>query len=113
MARYVALIDGEAGAYGVKCLPHFAMGMVALVVVGNLPPANLDAVTAAKVPPKAKARFEPLFAQAIAAQAPQAEALVLQGALATAKTQTVVSRLAHAPLMCRLPDGLCGCLGSR
>ncbi|PIF27310.1 acyl-CoA dehydrogenase [Acidovorax sp. 56] len=33
-------------------------------------------------------------AQAIAAQAPQAEALVLQGALATAKTQTVVSRLA-------------------
>lgn len=56
------------GAYGVKCLPHFAMGMVALVVVGDLPPANLDAVTAAKVPPKAKARFEPLFAQAAAAQ---------------------------------------------
>lgn len=56
------------GAYGVKCLPHFAMGMIALVVVGDLPPANLDAVTAAKVPPKAKARFEPLFAQAVAAQ---------------------------------------------
>lgn len=56
------------GAYGVKCLPHFAMGMIALVVVGDTPPANLDAVKAIKVPGKAAERFKPLFDQAAAAQ---------------------------------------------
>lgn len=56
------------GAYGIKCLPHFAMGMVALVVVGDQPPANLDAVKAFKLPKKAAERFAPLFDQAAAAQ---------------------------------------------
>jgi len=28
------------GVYGVKCLPHYGMGMVAMVVVGT--PTNLD-----------------------------------------------------------------------
>ncbi|MET3897281.1 pseudoazurin [Devosia sp. UYZn731] len=50
------------GAYGIKCLPHFGMGMVALVVVGDAP-ANLDAVKAVKVPPKAAERFEALYPQ--------------------------------------------------
>lgn len=49
------------GAYGVKCLPHFAMGMVALVVVGE--PENLDAVRSAKLPPKAHERMEAELAQ--------------------------------------------------
>jgi pseudoazurin len=56
------------GAYGIKCLPHFAMGMIALVVVGDTPPANLEAVKATKVPGKAAERFKPLFDQAAAAQ---------------------------------------------
>lgn len=51
------------GAYGIKCLPHFAMGMVALVVVGDAP-ANLEALKAVKAPKMVKERFEPLFAQA-------------------------------------------------
>lgn len=51
------------GAYGVKCMPHFAMGMVALVVVGDAP-ANLDDLKAVKMPKKTAERFAPLFAAA-------------------------------------------------
>jgi pseudoazurin len=50
-------------AYGVKCLPHYGMGMVALVVVGDTPPANLDALKAVKNPPKAQDKFNALFAE--------------------------------------------------
>lgn len=50
------------GVYGVKCLPHFAMGMVALVVVDD-PSSNLEAAKAVKNPAKAKERFDALFAQ--------------------------------------------------
>ncbi|MET3926616.1 pseudoazurin [Devosia sp. 2618] len=50
-----------AGAYGYKCAPHLAMGMVGLIVVGD-DPANLADIEAARVPPKAKATFEELVA---------------------------------------------------
>lgn len=50
------------GVYGVKCLPHFGMGMVALVVVDDAAP-NLEEAKAVKVPPKAKERLDPLFAE--------------------------------------------------
>lgn len=49
------------GAYGIKCLPHFAMGMIALVVVGDVPPANLEAIKTVKVPTKAMERFEAAY----------------------------------------------------
>lgn len=49
------------GVYGIKCSPHFAMGMVALIVVGA--PANLDAAKAVELRGKAKAHFEELFAK--------------------------------------------------
>ena len=49
------------GVYGVKCTPHYAMGMVALIQVGA--PVNLDAAVAVVQKGKAKSRFEPLFAQ--------------------------------------------------
>ena len=52
----------EAGLYGVKCTPHFAMGMVALIQVGEAP-ANLEAAQGAKLPPKAKERMDAAFAQ--------------------------------------------------
>lgn len=52
----------EPGVYGVKCTPHFAMGMVALVQVGDAP-ANLDAAKGAKLPKKAKERMDAAFAQ--------------------------------------------------
>ena len=51
------------GIYGVRCLPHFSMGMVGLVMVGGSPPPNLDAAKAANVPPLAKKRLDPLWAQ--------------------------------------------------
>ena len=50
------------GLYGVRCVPHYAMGMVALVVVGDAP-ANLEAAKAVNLPPLAKKRVAPLWAQ--------------------------------------------------
>lgn len=50
------------GAYGIKCAPHFAMGMVALVVVGDAP-ANLEAVKAVKLPKTAQERMNAVYAQ--------------------------------------------------
>jgi pseudoazurin len=53
-------IDKE-GVYGVKCVPHYGMGMVALIVAGK--PANLDQAKKVKQPGKAKKVFEELFAK--------------------------------------------------
>ncbi|WP_296014494.1 pseudoazurin [uncultured Agrobacterium sp.] len=47
----------KEGAYVFKCTPHFGMGMVALVVVGDAP-SNLDAVKAGKMPKKARDRLD-------------------------------------------------------
>ena len=49
------------GLYGVKCTPHYSMGMVALIQVGAA--TNLSNVSDVKQRGKSKARFEPLFAQ--------------------------------------------------
>jgi pseudoazurin len=51
----------KEGIYGVKCMPHYGMGMVALIEVGK--PINLDAAKAVKQVGKAKAKFTELFAQ--------------------------------------------------
>jgi pseudoazurin len=51
----------KEGVYGVKCMPHYGMGMVALIVVGD--PVNLDAAKAVSHPGKAKKVFEELFAE--------------------------------------------------
>ena len=52
------------GIYGIKCMPHFSMGMVALVQVGNGPSSNLAAAKAVKLPPFAARRMTPMLAQA-------------------------------------------------
>jgi pseudoazurin len=52
------------GVYGIKCQPHYSMGMVALVQVGNGPSANLAAAKAVKLAPFAAKRMTPLLAQA-------------------------------------------------
>lgn len=52
------------GLYGIKCMPHYSMGMVALVQVGNGPSANLAAARAVKLPPFAAKRMTPMLAQA-------------------------------------------------
>jgi pseudoazurin len=59
---YVMTVAAE-GLYGVKCTPHYMMGMVALIQVGA--PVNQDAVTAVVLKGKAKTRFEPLVAQIV------------------------------------------------
>jgi pseudoazurin len=52
----------EPGVYGIKCTPHFAMGMVMLVQVGDAP-ANLEAAKGVKLSKKAKERMDAAFAQ--------------------------------------------------
>ncbi|ALN75508.1 pseudoazurin [Aureimonas sp. AU20] len=56
------LTVGSEGLYGIKCTPHYGMGMVALVVVGK--PAKLDAARAVKHPGKAQATFAALLDEA-------------------------------------------------
>ena len=51
----------KEGVYGIKCTPHYAMGMVMLVVAGE--PVNVEAAKAVKQPGKAKQVFADLFAQ--------------------------------------------------
>ena len=57
-AAVTVQLDAE-GVYGVKCTPHYGMGMVALIVVGS--PVNVEDAQAAKHPGKAKVRFAELF----------------------------------------------------
>lgn len=63
MSKDYTLTLTAEGVYGVKCMPHYAMGMVALIQVGA--PVNLDAALAVVQKGKAKTRFEPLFAQVV------------------------------------------------
>lgn len=58
--NFVLTLTAE-GLYGVKCTPHYTMGMVALIQVGA--PVNLEEATAVVHKGKAKTRFEPLFEQ--------------------------------------------------
>ncbi|MFK3780069.1 pseudoazurin [Agrobacterium sp. NPDC089420] len=57
MNEAVKVTVDKEGAYVVKCTPHLGMGMVALVIVGDTPPANLDAVRNGKLPKKARDRL--------------------------------------------------------
>ncbi len=51
----------QAGVYGVKCMPHYGMGMVSLVIVGDHTP-NLEDAKSARHVGKAKTKFAELFA---------------------------------------------------
>lgn len=55
----VAITFDKEGIYGVRCKPHYGMGMVAMVVVGN--PVNEQQARAVVHPGKAKATFANLF----------------------------------------------------
>ena len=50
----------QPGVYGVKCKPHYVMGMVGVVVVGD-PSSNLEAAKKAKNPGKAGKLFTELL----------------------------------------------------
>ncbi len=62
MGKEVVVTFTAEGIYGVKCAPHFGMGMVAAVIVGA--PTNIEEVGEAKLPGKAKERFEAALAEA-------------------------------------------------
>jgi len=62
MSQDVKVTFTVPGVYGIRCLPHFGLGMVALVVVGDHP-ANLDAAKSVQLPSLARTRLEPLWAQ--------------------------------------------------
>lgn len=50
----------EEGLYGIKCTPHYAMGMVMLVQVGDDPANSMEGV---KLPKRAKERLDDAYAQ--------------------------------------------------
>lgn len=64
MGKEFVLTATKPGLYGVKCLPHFSMGMVALVKVGNGAAPNAAAAAAVALPPLAKKRMTPLLVAA-------------------------------------------------
>ena len=64
----VAVTFDKAGIYGVKCLPHYGMGMVAMVVVGT--PSNIEQAKTVPQPGKAKQVMAGLF-ERLAAQTAQ------------------------------------------
>ena len=52
----------EEGLYGIRCTPHYANGMVALLLVGD-PVDTTDFLKGKKVPKKAKVRLESYLEQ--------------------------------------------------
>lgn len=60
MSQDVTVTFTQPGVYGIKCKPHFSMGMVAAVIVGD--PVNLEAAKAVKLPAKPAKTFSELFA---------------------------------------------------
>lgn len=62
MNEEVTVTFDVEGIYGYKCQPHFALGMVGVIQVGDSTD-NLDSAVTAKLPGKAKSRMAELIAQ--------------------------------------------------
>jgi pseudoazurin len=62
----ISVTFDKAGVYGYKCKPHYGMGMVGMVVVGDA--TNVDQAKAAAHPGKAKQAFANLFDKLAATQ---------------------------------------------
>ena len=63
MNKEAVLTVSKPGLYGIKCMPHYSMGMVALVQVGKPTAANVTAAKAVKLPPFAAKRMNAALAQ--------------------------------------------------
>lgn len=63
MSQPLKVTFSKPGLYGYKCLPHYGLGMVGMVIVGNAG-NNLAAAQKISQPGKAKQAFAGLFAQA-------------------------------------------------
>ncbi|SCZ13684.1 pseudoazurin [Microvirga guangxiensis] len=62
----LAITFDKPGVYGYKCKPHYGMGMVGMIVVGDA--SNVDQAKEAKHPGKAKQAFANLFDKLAATQ---------------------------------------------
>ena len=63
MNKEVTMTVTKPGLYGIKCMPHYSMGMVALVQVGKVTPADIAAAKAVKLPPFAAKRMTAALAK--------------------------------------------------
>lgn len=61
MNEKISVTFSEEGLHGYRCRPHYGMGMIGLVQVGNAP-VNLAAAAAVKHPGRAKSRAAELLA---------------------------------------------------
>lgn len=64
MNKEYVLTVTKPGLYGIKCLPHFSMGMVALVKAGKGKAPNAADAAAVKLSPLATRRMAPLLVAA-------------------------------------------------
>lgn len=64
MNKEFVLTVAKPGLYGIKCQPHYSMGMVGLVQVGKGPSPNLAQAKAVKLAPFAAKRMNAMLAQA-------------------------------------------------
>jgi pseudoazurin len=63
LSKDVTLTFEQEGIYVYVCTPHASMGMIGIVVVGELTQEAIDAVRDAKVKGKSKKKFEALLAE--------------------------------------------------
>ena len=63
LSKDVTLTFDEPGVYVYVCTPHASMGMIGIVVVGELTQEGIDAVRDAKVKGKSKKKFKALLAE--------------------------------------------------
>ncbi|QUT05709.1 pseudoazurin [Sphingobium phenoxybenzoativorans] len=63
MNKEAVITVTKAGLYGIKCMPHYSMGMVALIQVGKVTPADVAAAKAVKLPPFAAKRMNAALAK--------------------------------------------------
>lgn len=62
MNQEVSVTFTTEGVYGVKCLPHYGLGMVAVIQVGD-DTSNLEAASAVRHPARANQRMPALLSQ--------------------------------------------------
>jgi pseudoazurin len=63
ISQDVSVTLTEPGLYAYKCTPHFGLGMVGLIEVGD-DTSNIDAIKGLKLPAKAQARMTELLSEA-------------------------------------------------
>ena len=61
MNQNAEFVAEKPGIYGIKCHPHYTMGIVALIIAGE--PTNMEQFKAFSAPAGAKKRWAELAAQ--------------------------------------------------